>query len=69
MIKSNEDLFKEFISTAKSWGMDTTLHPTLNKYFQNPATEDCWLMFTRAYWKGVMDSDSEHRSKGLYNYV
>lgn len=71
MIKSNEQQFQIFLSLAQSWGMDVTLmdavqYPTLDKYFQNPASQDAWMMFTNAYWKGVMDADSERREKGLY---
>lgn len=66
MIKSNEDQFQTFLSLAQSWGMDVTLHVTLDKYFQNPASQDAWMMFTNAYWKGIMDADTERREKGIY---
>lgn len=71
MIKSHEDQFQAFLSLAQSWGMDVTLmdtvqYPTLDKYFQDPSTQDCWMMFTNAYWKGVMDADTERREKGIY---
>lgn len=66
MIKSHEDQFQTFLSLAQSWGMDVELHPTLDKYFQHPPTQDCWMMFTNAYWKGVYDADTERREKGIY---
>lgn len=66
MIKSHEDQFQTFLSLAQSWGMVVTLHPTLDKFFQAPATQDAWMMFTNAYWKGVMDADTERREKGIY---
>lgn len=66
MIKSHEDQFQTFLSLAQSWGMDVSLHPTLDKFFQNPASQDAWMMFTNAYWKGVLDADSERREKGIY---
>jgi len=66
MIKSHEEQFQTFLSLAQSWGMDVELHPTLDKYFQSPASQDAWMMFTNAYWKGVMDADTERREKGIY---
>lgn len=66
MIKSHEDQFQTFLSLAQSWGMDVSLHPTLDKYFQNSSTQDCWMMYTNAYWKGVLDADTERREKGIY---
>lgn len=71
MIKSHEDQFQTFLYLAQSWGMDITLmdvklHPTIDKYFQAPATQDAWMMFTNAYWKGVLDADTERREKGIY---
>ena len=66
MIKLHEDQFQTFLSLAQSWGMDVTLHATLDKFFQNPASQDAWMMFTNAYWKGVMDADTERREKGIY---
>lgn len=71
MIKSHEDQFQTFLSLAQSWGMDVTLmdvfqYPTLDKYFQDLNTQSCWMMFTNAYWKGVMDADTERREKGIY---
>ncbi len=67
MIKSNEQQFQIFLSLAQSWGMDVTLNPKLDsKFFQAPATQDAWMMFTNAYWKGVMDADTERREKGIY---
>ena len=66
MIKSNEDQFQTFLSLAQSWGMDVKLHPTLDKYFQDPASQDAWMMYTNAYWKGVYDADTERREKGIY---
>lgn len=66
MIKSHEDQFQTFLYLAQSWGMDVELHPTLDKYFQNPSTQDCWMMYTNAYWKGVLDADTERREKGVY---
>lgn len=66
MIKSHEDQFQTFLSLAQSWGMDVELHPTLDKYFQHPGTQDAWMMFTNVYWKGVMDADTERREKGIY---
>lgn len=66
MIKSNEQQFQIFLSLAQSWGMDVELHPTLDKFFQNHSTQDCWMMFTNAYWKGVFDADTERREKGIY---
>ena len=66
MIKSHEEQFQAFLSLAQSWGMDVELHPTLDKYFQHPGTQDCWMMFTNAYWKGVLDADTERREKGIY---
>lgn len=66
MIKSHEDQFQTFLSLAQSWGMDVSLHPTLDKYFQHPGTQDCWMMFTNAYGKGVLDADTERREKGIY---
>jgi len=66
MIKSHEEQFQTFLSLAQSWGMGVSLHPTLDKCFQHPGTQDCWMMFTNAYWKGVMDADTERREKGIY---
>lgn len=66
MIKSHEDQFQTFLSLAQSWGMDVTLHVTLDKYFQDLNTQSCWMMFTNAYWKGVLDADTERREKGIY---
>ena len=66
MVKPHEEQFETFLSLAQSWGMDVTLHATLDKYFQNPSTQDCWMMFTNAYWKGVFDADTERREKGIY---
>lgn len=66
MIKSHEEQFQTFLSLAQYWGMDVELHPTLDKYFQHPGTQDCWMMFTNAYWKGIMDADTERREKGIY---
>ena len=66
MVKSHEDQFQTFLSLAQSWGMDVTLHATVDKYFQHPGTQDAWMMFTNAYWKGVMDADAERREKGIY---
>jgi hypothetical protein len=71
MVKSHEDQFQTFVSLAQSWGMDTTLmnvklHPTLDKYFQDLNTQTSWMMFTNAYWKGVIDADTERREKGIY---
>lgn len=66
MVKSHEEQFETFLSLAHSWGMDTTLHPTLDKYFQDLNTQSCWMMFTNAYWKGVTDADTERRAKGIY---
>lgn len=66
MIKSHEEQFQTFLSLAQSWGMDVELHSTLDKYFQDPASQNAWMMFINAYWKGVLDADSERREKGIY---
>ena len=66
MIKSHEEQFQIFLSLAQSWGMNAELHPTLDKYFEDPTTQDCWMMYTNAYWKGVLDADTERREKGIY---
>ena len=71
MIKSHEDQFQTFLCLAQSWGMDVTLmdavqYPTLDKYFQDPGSQNAWMMFTNAYWKGVLDADTERREKGVY---
>lgn len=71
MIKSHEDQFQTFLSLAQSWGMDVTLmdavqYPTLDKYFQDPGSQNAWMMYTNGYWKGVYDADTERREKGIY---
>lgn len=71
MIKSHEEQFQTFLPIAQSWGMDVTLidavqYPTLDKYFQDLNTQTSWMMFTNAYWKGVLDADTERREKGIY---
>lgn len=71
MIKSHEDQFQTFLSLAQSWGMDVTLmdavqYPSLGKYFQDASSQNAWMMFTNAYWKGVYDADTERREKGIY---
>lgn len=71
MIESHEEQFQTFLSLAQSWGMDVTLmdavqYPTLDKYFQDPGSQNAWMMFTNAYWKGVLDADTERREKGIH---
>lgn len=66
MIKSHEDQFQTFVSLAQSWGMDVELHPTLDKYFQDLNTQTSWMFYTKAYWTGVYDADTERREKGIY---
>jgi hypothetical protein len=66
VVKSHEEQFQTFLSLAHSWGMNIELYPGLDKYFQDLNTQTSWMMFTNAYWKGVMDADTERREKGIY---
>lgn len=66
MVKSHEDQFDSFLSLAQSWGMNTELYPHLDRYFEDFNTQTAWMMFTNAYWKGVLDADTERREKGIY---
>lgn len=57
--KSSEELFDFFLEKANSVGLDTALHPTVERYFDNLDTQGAWMLFGRAYWMGVKDADRE----------
>lgn len=54
-IKTPEELFTLFVEAANKVGLDTTLWPTMNNYFENLDTQGAWMLWTRAYMLGVKD--------------
>lgn len=58
--KSMEELFTIFLKKAESVGLDITLHPTVEMYFESLDTQGAWMLWGRAYWLGVEDADKQH---------
>lgn len=61
-VKTDDEQFKEFLKIAPNLGLDITLHSSIGYYFQDLETQAAYILFTRAYWMGVMDSDKEKYS-------
>lgn len=59
-MKTLEQLFKIFIISAESNGMDVQLHDKVEQYFDNVDTQAAFVLFTGAYWLGIKDADKQH---------